>query len=308
MVYKPNKLQKIIALLLLCCFALTAFAGCGNNNQQADSQPIRIGCKPVPEQLILQEILAQLIEAKTDLTVERLEATAGGTSNIQVAMESGEMDLYPEYTGTGWLMVLKNEENDDADYVFEELNKQYNEKYDMSWIGLYGFENTYTLALRAETAEQYQLKTISDLAAVSDQLVFGANFDYFERADGYNALCAAYNLNFKDTAEVDQGLKYQTLTEEKCDVLNAYTTDSQIAEFGLQTLEDDQHFFADYRCSTVIRNEVLQAHPELQEVLELMNGLISNEEMMQMNYQLNTEHALESDIASQFLQSKGLIE
>lgn len=303
--------KKTLALLLICALAFGSLAGCsgGNSQQQAaNNDPIRIGCKPIPEQMILQEILAQLIEAKTDLTVERLEATAGGTSNIQIAMENGEMDLYPEYTGTGWLLVLKNEETDDADYIFTQLNQQYNENYDMSWISLYGFENTYTLAVRPETAQQYNLRTISDLSAVSDQLVFGANFDYFERDDGYNALCAAYNLHFQDTAEVDQGLKYQTLAEGRCDVINAYTTDSQIADYGMVTLADDQKFFTDYRCSTVIRNAVLNSHPELRETLELMEGLISNEEMMQMNYELNTNHRLESDIAAEFLQSKGLIE
>lgn len=305
--------KKLLSLLLLCCFTLVALAGCGGaTNEKTDdatnAAPIKIGCKPIPEQMILQEILAQLIEAKTAYTVERMEATAGGTSNIQIAMENGEMDLYPEYTGTGWLMVLKNEETKDTEGILEELNKQYNEKFDMSWVSLYGFENTYTLALRPETVEQYKLKTISDLSAVSDQLVFGANFDYFEREDGYNALCAAYNLNFKDTAEVDQGLKYQTLAEKNCDVINAYTTDSQIADYGLKTLEDDQQFFTDYRCSTVVRNEVLKAHPELKETLELMEGLISNEEMVQMNYELNTNHRLESEIAAEFLKSKGMID
>ncbi len=297
--------RKVIAIVLMCCLALTCFAGCGS---KADSEPIRIGAKSMTEQMILQEILAQLIEAKTDLEVERIEPIAGGTSNIQIAMENGEIDLYPEYTGTGWLTVLKHEETKDADYMFAELDKQYNEKFDMSWVGLYGFENTYTLAVRAETAEQYNLTKISDLAAVSDQLVFGANFDYFEREDGYPKVCATYGLNFKDTAEVDMGLKYQTLVEKNCDVLNAYTTDSQIAEFGLVTLADDKKLFTDYRCSTVVRNEVLEAHPELNDVLMMMDGLISNEDMTQMNYELNTNHRLESEIAAEFLKAKGMID
>ena len=298
--------RKVLTVLLICCFAVSALAGCGG--KQTDSEPIRIGAKSMTEQMILQEILAQMIEAKTDLTVERVEPIAGGTSNLQISMENGEIDLYPEYTGTGWLTVLKQEETKDADYMFEQLNKQYNENYDMSWVGLYGFENTYTLAVRAETAAQYNLQKISDLSAISDQLVFGANFDYFEREDGYNKVCATYDLHFKDTAEVDMGLKYQTLVEKKCDVLNAYTTDSQIAEFDLVTLADDKKLFTDYRCSTVVRNEALEAHPELKEVLMLMDGLISNEEMTQMNYELNTNHRLESEIASEFLKAKGMIE
>ncbi len=297
--------RKVIAIVLMCCLALTCFAGCGS---KAESEPIRIGAKSMTEQMILQEILAQLIEAKTDLEVERIEPIAGGTSNIQIAMENGEIDLYPEYTGTGWLTVLKHEETKDADYMFAELDKQYNEKFDMSWVGLYGFENTYTLAVRAETAAQYNLTKISDLAAVSDQLVFGANFDYFEREDGYPKVCATYDLHFKDTAEVDMGLKYQTLVEKNCDVLNAYTTDSQIAEFGLVTLADDKKLFTDYRCSTVVRNEVMEAHPELKDVLMMMDGLISNEDMTQMNYELNTNHRLESEIAAEFLKAKGMID
>ena len=305
--------KKIITLLLLCCFALASLTGCGGNqnagsNDSASSEPIRIGCKSMPEQMILQEILAQLIEAKTDYTVERIEPIAGGTSNIQVAMESGEIDLYPEYTGTGWLTVLKHEETKDADYMYEQLDKEYNDNYNMSWVSLYGFENTYTLAVRPETAQQYNLQKISDLAAVSEQLIFGANFDYFEREDGYQKVCDTYDLHFKGTAEVDMGLKYQTLMENKCDVINAYTTDSQIAEFDLVTLEDDLGLFTDYRCSTVVRNEALDAYPELLATLQLMEGLISNEEMTQMNYELNTNHRLESEIAADFLKSKGMID
>ena len=147
-----NYMKKGLAILVLCCFAIAALAGCGG--KQAESATVRIGAKSMTEQMILQEILAQLIEAKTDLTVERIEPIAGGTSNIQIAMENGEIDLYPEYTGTGWLTVLKHPETQDAEYMYKELNKQYNENYDMSWIGLYGFENTYTLAVRAETAAQ----------------------------------------------------------------------------------------------------------------------------------------------------------
>ena len=301
--------KKILAALLLCCFAVVCFTGCSNKPAAiAPTEPIRIASKTMAEQMILQEILAQLIEAKTDYTVERIEPIAGGTSNIQVAMESGEIDLYPEYTGTGWLTVLKHEETKDADYMYEQLDKEYNDNYNMSWVSLYGFENTYTLAVRPETAQQYNLQKISDLAAVSDQLIFGANFDYFEREDGYQKVCDTYDLHFKGTAEVDMGLKYQTLMENKCDVINAYTTDSQIAEFDLVTLEDDLGLFTDYRCSTVVRNEALDAYPELLATLQLMEGLISNEEMTQMNYELNTNHRLESEIAADFLKSKGMID
>lgn len=318
---KKNNWKKIMALACLTVFTAVTLFACGGSsdapNEDAsddNSAPksqgkLVIGCKAMGEQYILQEILAILVDEYTDLEVVKLEGIAGGSSNIQVAMENKDIDLYPEYTGTGWLTVLKNEPIDDADALFAQLNAQYNEAYDMSWIGLYGFNNSYALAVRKDTAEQYNLKTISDLAKISDQVVFGANFDYYEREDGYSALCEAYGLTFKDTAEVDMGLKYQALAEKQCDVVNAYTTDSQIKSYDLVILEDDRSFFfSDYYCSTIVRNEVLAQYPELKEVLMKMDGLITNEEMISMNYQMNDQHISERDIATEFLKNKGLIQ
>lgn len=129
-------------------------------------------------------------------------------------MESAEFDIYPEYTGTGWNMVLKKDGLYTED-LFDDLQKQYQKKYDMSWIGMYGFNDTYGLVVRKEIAEQYGLKTYSDLKNVSSQLVFGAEYDFFEREDGYDALCAAYGLNFKKTMDLDIGLKYQAINQGK---------------------------------------------------------------------------------------------
>ena len=151
--------------------------------------------------------------------------------------------------------------------------------------------------------EYYQVNKVGNMMSL-----FTNDLDTIQVCVGWGFLCATYDLHFKDTAEVDMGLKYQTLVEKKCDVLNAYTTDSQIAEFDLVTLADDKKLFTDYRCSTVVRNEVLDIHPELRDVLLLMEGLISNEEMTKMNYELNTNHRLESEIAAEFLKAKGMID
>lgn len=168
-------------------------------NTAASGEAIKIATKPMTEQYILGEMLKLVIEDSTDYSVEITKGIGGGTSNIHPAMEKGEFDLYPEYTSSGWVMVLKHEASDISDEeMFEKLKAEYEENFDMTWVGLYGFNNTYAIAVRKEAADEYQLKTTSDLAAVADQLVFGGNPDYIEREDGFKLVCETYGLEFKD--------------------------------------------------------------------------------------------------------------
>ena len=166
--------------------------------------------------------------------------------------------MYPEYTGTSWLYVLKKTEIPDNETLFEELQKEYEEEFGLKWEGLYGFNNTFRLLVRREVADKYHLKTTSDLAKVADQLTFGAGYDYFEREDGYDALCGAYQMEFGEIVEMDSGLKYTALNEQKVDVITVYTTDAQITVADAVVMEDDLHFFEDYFCGTVIRSEVFR--------------------------------------------------
>lgn len=171
-------------------------------------------------------MLTLYIEQETNLQVEVTQGVGGGTSNIEPALEKGEFDMYPEYIGTGWNMVLKNEGNYDEN-MFKKLQKGYQRKR-LEWQGMYGFNNTYGLAVRKGIADQYQLKTYSDLKNISNQLIFGAEYDFFEREDGYDALCKTYNFNFKETMDMDIGLKYQALNQGKVDVMTIFTTDGQV--------------------------------------------------------------------------------
>ena len=188
------------------------------------------------EQYVLGEMLDILIEQDTDLNVEITQGVGGGTSNIQPAMENGEFDLYPEYTGTGWNMVLKKEGLYTED-MFSSLQEEYNDDYDMSWIGMYGFNNTYGLVVRKEITGKYNLKTYSDLKAVSDQLTFGAEYDFFEREDGYDALCVEYGFHFKKTMDMDIGLKYQAIIETSG---NRFCKTTGLRQRHLCSLPDDQ--------------------------------------------------------------------
>ena len=268
---------------------------------------IKIASKPMTEQYILTEILAQLIEAETDYKVEITKGVGGGTTNIHPALVEGEFDLYPEYTRTAWLNVLKKEEmeKDDAK-LYASLQEEY-DGMGLTWIGLYGFSNTYGLAMKKETVEQYGLSTYSDLAAASGELVFGGNPDYIELETGFPRLCEAYHMTFKDTVQMEIALKYEALKNGEVDVINAFTTDAQLAANDLVLLTDDNVFFETFDAGTIVRKDTLEKFPKLQGVLEKMNGLISEDEMQQMNYEVEVNGREDKEVARQFLEGKGLV-
>lgn len=266
---------------------------------------IHVATKPMTEQYVMGEALKMLIEHDTNLKVELTEGVGGGTSNIEPAMESGQFDLYPEYTGTGWAMVLKNEGTYSED-EFDQLQAGY-QNLGMSWVGMYGFGNTYGIAVRKDVAEKYDLKTYSDLARVADQLSLGAEADFFEREDGYDALCNTYGMSFGNTMQMDIGLKYDALAQGSVDAIVIFTTDGKLSTADATVLTDDKGFFPSYQCGNVVRNRVLQQHPELRNVLEKLQGTISEQEMARMNYEVEEEGKDPKTVAEEFLRSKGLI-
>lgn len=302
--------KKILSVLLAVSLVLAA-AGCAEKEKKeagGETAPIRIATKPMTEQYILGEMLRQLIEERAGYEVELTKGIGGGTSNIQPAMENGEFDLYPEYTSSGWIMVLghKAGETDDEE-MFGKLQEEYETQFGMTWIGLYGHNNTYAVVVRKEIADQYGLETCSDLAEVSDQLVFGGNPDYIEREDGLPGLSEAYGLEFKDIKDIDIGLKYEALKNGDIDVTNGYTTDAQISRDDVKVLKDDRGYQTNYYCSTVVREEVLQKYPKLRETLELMDGILTDRKMAELNYEVEVEGKEEAEVAEAFLVSAGLL-
>ena len=297
---KTNRALGAAALVLCACLLIATLSG----RQTQDT--IRIATKPMTEQYVLGEMLDILIEKDTDLNVELTQGVGGGTSNIEPAMESGEFDMYPEYTGTAWNMVMK-EDGLYTEDLFDSLQKYYNEELSMEWTGMYGFNNTYGLVVRREIAEQYDLKTYSDLAAVSDQLVFGAEYDFFEREDGYDALCDTYGFHFRETMDMDIGLKYQAIAQGQIDVMVIFTTDGQLSASDVTVLEDDKQFYPSYMCGNVVRSQVLEEHSELEQVFEKVTGIITDSDMAAMNYAVETEGREPRDVAEEFLESRGLL-
>ncbi|MEY8492337.1 glycine betaine ABC transporter substrate-binding protein [Lachnospiraceae bacterium 29-91] len=279
-----------------------------NGTSKKSGEPIQIATKPMTEQYILGEMLKLLIEEDTDYTAEITKGIGGGTSNIHPAMEKGEFDLYPEYTSSGWVMVLKHEADEVSDEeMLEKLKEEYEEQFDMTWVGLYGFNNTFAVAVRKEAAEEYDLKTTSDMAAVSDKLVFGGNPDYIEREDGFNLLCETYGMDFKDVRDIDIGLKYEAMEQGDIDVTNGFTTDAQLSRDDIMVLEDDKHLQVNYFCSTVVRQDTLEKYPGLEDSLMKMDGILTDQEMAELNYQVEVEGKDEAEVAEAFLKEKGLM-
>ena len=272
---------------LIACVLCVPLAGCGGNG---GADVIHMATKPMTEQYVMGYMMKYLIEQDTDLTVDVTEGVGGGVANIQPAMEKGEFDFYPEYTGTGWNAVLKEESLYDES-MFDRLQDGY-EKLGMTWTGMLGFNNTFGIAVTRAVAEEYGLRTFSDLAAVSQNLTFGAEYDFFERAD---------------TMDLDIGLKYDAINQGKIDVMNIFTTDGQLAASDIVVLEDDKGLYPSYMCGFVVREEILERHPELQGVFDKVTDILSDAEMAEINYQVETEGVAPEEAASEFLRAKGLL-
>ena len=299
---------------------MAGIAGCGSSknassestteavkNQEA-AAPIKIATKPMTEQFILGEMLKLVIEDTTDYSVELTKGIGGGTNNIMPAMESGDFDLYPEYTSSGYIMVLKHDSDGISDEdMWKQLQKEYKDKYDMSWIGQYGFNNTYALIVREEAAKKYNPTKTSQLAEVSDELVFGGNSDYIERKDGFHLLCDTYGLKFKDVKDIDIGLKYEALKKGDIDVSNGFTTDAQLSNDNVRVLEDDKHLQVNYFCSNVVRNDTLKSHPGLEEAIMKLDNSITDKEMASLNYKVEVEGKEDVQVAKDYLTEKGII-
>ena len=294
-------MKKLLSVVLIGLLVLLA-SGC-----QTAEKKVVIASKPMAESYIIAAMMGQLIEANSDINVEYKLGIGGGTSNIQPAMEAGGIDMYPEYTGTGWLFVLKNDLVTDPAELYTGVKKEYQEKYHFKWLELYGFNDTYALAMDKAKADAMGINTFSELAAQSSNLVLGSEYDFYEREDGYPGLVKAYGFNFKETKELDIGLKYKAIGEGQVDVINNFSTDGLLAEYDLKVLKDDKNFFPAYQAATVVRQQTLDKYPELEGILNKLAEQISDEEMQQMNYAVEKENRDAGDVANEFLKAKGLL-
>ncbi len=293
-------MKKLISILVTIIL-MVSIVSCSKDDS------ITIASKPMTEQFIIAEMMFALIEQETDLTVEYKAGIGGGTANIHPAMMKGEIDIYPEYSGTGWMEVLKQDLINDPEELYEAVKKSYSEEFNIYWSNLYGFNDTFGLAMKKDLAKELNIKTYSDLAAVSQDLTFGAEHDFFEREDGLPGLNEVYGMDFGKEVGMDIGLKYQAINSGEVDVINIFSTDGKLEEYNMLVLEDDLNFFPSYYAATLVRQEVLDEHPELIKVLGMLDGTINNDEMTIMNYKVEIEKQEPREVAREFLQDKGIL-
>jgi len=292
---------KLIISTSLIFILTVSLIGC---NTKKDT--VVIGSKDFNEQLILGNMIASMIEKNTNIKVEK-KLNLGGTNIAFEALKSGKIDMYVEYTGTGLVNIMKKESISDSEQVYNAVKDYFYKEYKLSWLQPLGFNNTYTLSVRKDTAEKYHLETFSDLAKVSDQLILGSTLEFNERPDGYPGVKAAYTMNFKDSKPVNSGLRYNALENGKSDVIDAFSTDGLLKAFDLKVLKDDKNFFPPYYAVPLVRNVVLEKYPEIQVELDKLSNQITDEEMREMNYRVDKLNEDPTKIADEFLKSKGLI-
>jgi glycine betaine/choline ABC-type transport system substrate-binding protein len=191
--------------------------------------------------------------------------------------------------------------------MMEGLKKEYSKNYGIKWFDIYGFNDTFALAVKKSLADEKSLKTYSDLAKISNTLKFAAEYDFYEREDGYPGLVKTYGFAFKETKDIDIGLKYEAIASDQVDVINVFSTDALLLINNLTVLEDDKNFFPPYYAATLIREDTLAKYPELEAVLNGLAGTISNEEMIAMNSAVDNDKEDPKVVAEEFLKSKGLI-
>lgn len=302
------KIPKLMTGVLTTVLMGTLLAGCGGGNNNAaagNSGEITIGSKNFTENVLLAHMMADLIEDKTDIKVKR-QMNLGGSNVAWSALENNDIQLYPDYTGT----IVANYYQEETGNSDESLTKtrELVEKDGLAFLDPFGINNTYTLAVSRETAEKYNLKTFSDLAKVSGEMVLGVEFEFLDREDGYPGIQKLYGMDFKASKGMDHGIMYRAIDEGETDVTNAYATDAQIKVHDLVILEDDKEFFPPYDAGPIIRQETLDKYPELEGILNQLNGQISDEEMQQLNAEVDVDALKEEDVARNFLIKKGLIE
>lgn len=296
----------ICALRLTCLITMMTVAGCGHRSSTLGGADLVIASKSFPESQLLAEIMAQLIEAQTELRVDRKEGL-GGTMVCFEALRTGQVDIYPEYTGTGLLSILKQQLGDDrsSDTIYAEVKNQFESQYDLAVLGRFGFNNTYVLAARPAL----DVKTISDLQPLSDSLRVRFQHEFLERGDGYPAIQRVYGITFRDVQGMEHGLAYTAIAEGQIDVMDAYSTDGTLVEYkdSVTLLQDDRQLFPPYDAFPLVNSKTLESHPELIPILAKLESAISREEMTSMNYDVLKQASI-PEIASTFLIAEGLID
>ncbi|MFN2528098.1 MAG: glycine betaine ABC transporter substrate-binding protein [Candidatus Baltobacteraceae bacterium] len=261
---------------------------------------VRVGSKDFTEEFILAELYAQTLEA-AGMTVER-KFNLGGSAIAMAALQRGDIDLYPEYTGTGLIDILHRAPIRDARTLYETVKKEFNAKYNLTWLDPSPMNDSQGLATTVAISKKYDLHTLSQLSALAPRLRLGAIPEFVVRADALPGLEKFYGgFKFKDVKTYAIGLKYQALLQGSADVVTAFTTDAQILANKLVVLTDDRHFWPEYHAAPVVRNDTLKKFKNIAKTLNALAPRITDDAIRLMNMHVDVEHEEPADVAKAFL-------
>ena len=287
--------------ILIAALTPLLLAGCGRRN----ARTIVVGSKNFTEQIVLAELFAQQIEARTALHVER-RVNLGGTLICHQALLSGSIDLYPEYTGTALTAILNDPPQKDPAEVFRLVHQEYRARFGVEVLAPLGFNNTFAIVVRGEDAEKLHLRNISDIAPYVPKWRPGFGYEFMERPDGYRGWAAGYGLHFAAEPKIlDLGLLYRALADHQVDVVAGNSTDGLIDVLGMAVMNDDRHYFPPYQAVPLVRRTALEKHPEIGVALGALAGKISEDQMRRMNYAVDGEHRDPSDVVRAFRRANG---
>lgn len=290
---------------ILCGLLLSAIVSLSCSPSHSDR--IVVGSKNFTESFILGELIAQEIERHTNLKVERRFYLAG-TYICQQAILSGRIDIYPEYTGTALTTVLKQKATGDSSAVFARVKSEYERRFGLTLGPAFGFNDTFAMEIRGEDARRLKLQTLSQAASYAPHWHAGFGYEFMERPDGYRGLAETYGLHFTAQPRImDLGLLARALKDRQIDFAGGNATDGLIPALDLFVLADDRHYFPPYEAVAVMRQQVLQQHPEIAGIIDALGNKISDAEMQQMNYAVDGQHRDPQEVVRGFLKRKNLL-
>lgn len=291
--------RQIIAGLITGLW-LVSITGCGNE------RPITVGSKNFTEQVILGEIVAQHLEHRLGQRVDR-KLNLGGTLLVHQALVNGDIDLYPEYTGTALTTILKLPPVRDPAAALGSVRDEYFKRFGVEWLDPLGFNNTFAMVIRGEDARRHLLKTLSDAAGYAAGWTLGIGYEFQQRADGLDGLLKTYRLPVNGSPKtMDLGLLYQALEQRQVNMVAANATDGRLSVLDVLVLNDDRHYFPPYDCALAVRSDFLKRDPAVQEALTELAGLFGDTAMQKLNYAVDGEHRPVQDVAQEFLQDAKL--
>ncbi len=300
-----KRLHRLLLLPLLALLTTGILIACGSDKNNAQAA-IKVGSKDFTEQFIVGEMYALTLE-QAGFTVER-KPNLGGTPVAQAALENDEIDLYPEYTGTGLLTVLKLPALSNPQEVLQAVSKGYKQKYNLTWLDPAPMNNTQALAMTEAGAKKFGVRTISQMVAKANELTLIGPPEFEVREDGLPGIKAKYgNFDLKAYKSVDAGLRYKGLVDGEADVSVAFGTDGEIGAFNLIVLEDDKQLFPPYQVAPVVRQETLDANPNLAAALNALAPKLTTEVMQRLNYEVSGKQREPVEVAREFLTQQGMI-